>query len=90
MDSIFHKCHTVEATKKYSSRQVYKQTVVPPDNGILLSAKKGKNSQTMKRHGETLNAWSIKEVHLKKATNYMIQSYDILEKAQLWRKQKAK
>ena len=32
-------------------------TMVHPDNGILISAKKEMRYQAMKRHGEALNAY---------------------------------
>ena len=54
--SFIHNCQNVEAIKMPFGRWIDKETVVHSDDGILLNTKKEMSYQTMRRHGENLNA----------------------------------
>ena len=59
-------CQNLEIIKMSFSRWVDEQTVLLPENGILLSAKKKWLMKLWKRHGKILNAYhEVKEVNLK-------------------------
>lgn len=60
--------------------------MVYPENGVLFSTKKEMSYQTMKKHGGVFKAYYYgEEANLKGLHTVLVQRYDILEKAQLWK-----
>lgn len=79
--ALFITAKISEAAKMFFSRWMYKQTILYPHNGILLSTEKKWAIKPWKKHGGTLNAHcQVIEANLKALYMTWLQVFGILEK----------